>query len=223
MSRSNYTKIIQFGPGAQSSAVNNPLTYCLNQTLDNKFLHGTLGDVLGSQHGKHCQMFLSDYCSNNWDGYCEYASLNTNKIYPNNIQECGGSETSVACGNLNAGEVLIQNSARKKYCKMTGDFTRKCEPFDPTVANSPMVCYDVKGGYSNSVLMCEVEDPSNIDNDPVLNKVLDNPHIAIQMLVNMYNTMKRKGTLESISNTRLGRFFNTSDFQVYIQNSHPSV
>ena len=71
--------------------------------------------------------------------------------------------------------------------------------------------------------MCEVEDPSNIDNDPVLNKVLDNPHIAIQMLVNMYNTMKRKGTLESISNTRLGRFFNTSDFQVYIQNSHPSV
>jgi hypothetical protein len=219
MSRSSYTKIIDFGSSAHS-AVNNPLTYCLNQTLDNKFLHGTLGDVLGSQHGKHCQMFLSDYCSKNWDGYCEYASQNTNKVYPNNIQECGGGgESSVACGDLNAGEVLIQNSARKKYCKMVGDFTQKCESFDPTVPNSPMVCYNVKnGGYNNAVLMCEIEDPSSIDNDPVLNKILDNPHIAMQMLVNIYNTMKRKGTLSSISNTRLGSFFQSEKFKMYLMN-----
>ena len=51
-------------------------------------------------------------------------------------------------------------------------------------------------------------DPTLIDADPVMNRLIDKPGIAFQLLVNIYNTMKRKGTLNNLKGTRLGTFFN---------------
>ncbi len=55
----NYAKIVNFGSN-QYSDNNNPLTYCVNSTIDNNFVHGSSAVSYG-QHGDKCQMFLSDY------------------------------------------------------------------------------------------------------------------------------------------------------------------
>jgi hypothetical protein len=207
----SYKKIINFGPTIKSD-VANPLTYCVNNTLDGQFIHGSNGYLYG-QNSDKCQMFMSDYCALKWDGNCELASMNQNKSFPNNIQTCD-TNYGVACLGLTAGDVLIQNTAMKKY--MVDDFNCewKYEPFDPTVANSPLVRYKdstaggcgCNDGNATCVSVYEV-DPSKIDEDPVMNRILQKPLVAITVLINIYNTMKRKGTLDSLNGTKLGNFY----------------
>ena len=209
--QSAYSKIINFGPN-QMDYNNNPLSYCMNSNLDNEFTHGAVGDLYG-QHSAKCQMFMSDYCAKKWDGNCEVASMNNNTQYPNNIGTCGAAD-GVECMGLTAGDVLVQNTASKKYLVENFNCYWEYEPFDPTVANSPLVrrsmnnsCNTQGNGYC--VPVYEV-DPATIDQDPVMDKILMKPKIAIFILVNIYNTMKRKGTLTNLQGTKLGRFFSVN-------------
>ena len=48
-----------------------PLTYCLNDTMDRGFLHGGHADTFG-QHSRNCQLFMSEYCAEQWDEICEF-------------------------------------------------------------------------------------------------------------------------------------------------------
>ena len=204
----SYASISSFGSNAHSD-VNNPLTYCLNDNMDQRFLHGSNADIYG-QHSRPCQLFLSEYCANGWDSFCEAASLNTNSWTPNNMQCCllGGD---VACRGLNAGEVLIQNTAARKYLVKMFGAKKAYEPFDPNVATSPLISYwvpdngcPVTNSYSIPVYAV---DPKTIDNDPVMDKILAKPGIAATILVNIYNTMKRMGTLSELKGTKLGYFY----------------
>ena len=200
-----YRSINSLGPNEQSE-VNNPLTYCINNTIDNRFLHGGNQDIYG-QHSKPCQAYLSDYCANKWDGFCEYASQNDSVSYPNNLDSCG---SDVACRGLNAGEVLIRNTASKKYLKEMGNCVQKFEPFDPTVASSPMISYWTPGTcntYSNTCIPVYAVDPASIDSDVVMDKILSKPIIALDILINIFNTMTREGTINKLSNTKLGKFY----------------
>lgn len=211
MNRSTYRNITEFGSNAYSP-VNNPLTYCLNNTMDNRFLHGSASDTLG-QHSKACQAYLSDYCADGWDQFCELASRNINTDYPNNIQSCGGLG-DIACKGLNAGEALVRNTASKKYLVSMGNCKRKYEPFDPNVATSPMVSYWVSDNcsYSNNCVPVYAVEPSKIDEDIVMDKILQKPIIAVDILVNIYNTMKRHGTLKQLQGTKLGNFYSENPF-----------
>ena len=65
----NYSKIDNFGSNA-ASQVDNPLTYCVNNTLDQRFLHGSGVSDLG-QHSRPCQLFMSEYCAQGWDKFCD--------------------------------------------------------------------------------------------------------------------------------------------------------
>ena len=56
----SYKSISEFGVNNYSH-INNPLSYCLDNTLEQRFLHGSHSETLG-QHGKSCQLFLSEYC-----------------------------------------------------------------------------------------------------------------------------------------------------------------
>jgi hypothetical protein len=49
--------------------------------------------------------------------------------------------------------------------------------------------------------------PKTIDADIVMDKLLMNPSSAIDILSNIYNTMKSKKTLASLAGTKLGMFF----------------
>jgi hypothetical protein len=173
----------------------------MNSHIDSDFTHGATGDLYG-QHSAKCQMFMSDYCARKWDGNCEIASMNLNTQYPNNIGTFGSGD-SVEELNLTAGDILIQNTASKKYLIDNNNCFWEYEPFDPTVANSPLVRKSMGHTQVNGY---EV-DPSTIDQDPVMDKILMKPKIAIFILVNIYNTMKRKGSLSQLQGTKLGRFF----------------
>jgi hypothetical protein len=49
--------------------------------------------------------------------------------------------------------------------------------------------------------------PEEIDNDIVMNKLIQKPSIALDLLINIYNNHKRVGTLDKLDNTNLGKFF----------------
>jgi len=197
--KSAYSKIIDLGPNTIDYG-SNPISYCMNSTLDNEFTHGSNGDLYG-QHSSKCQMFMSDYCAKKWDANCEVTSMNNSKKYPNNI----GAHGSIGNTDLTAGDILIQNTASKKYLIENYNCTWEYEQFDPTVANSPLV----RKSRGKCVPVYEVN-PETIDSDPVMDKILVKPHIAILILINIYNTMKRKGTLGNLSNTKMGRFYSVN-------------
>jgi hypothetical protein len=215
---STYKCISNFGRGAGNAQVNNPLTYCLEQSLENKFMHGSIADTIGNSNGKHCQVFMAQYCANEWNEVCEHASRNRSTLYPNNLQ-CGTS-SDVECKGLTAGEILIQNTATHKYLVEMGNCSLKYEPFDPTVASSPMVplWYSRTNTQGNEACTpVYAVDPKKIDKDHVMNKILSKPIIAWSLLVNIYNTAKRKNKLEELKGTRIYGFFMSHPFQNYIK------
>lgn len=202
MKRSNYRNIKEFGQNMNSLEVDNPLSYCLNWTIDQQFNHGGNSYIYG-QYSKPCQSYFSDYCAEKWDGFCEVASKNTNISFPNNIED-----NCQQLSRMTAGDLLIRNTAAKKYLiEMSGDCVQRFEPFDPTVANSPMISYWGPSVCGGVCIPTYAVIPEGIDNDIVMNKILDNPVIAIDILLNIYETMKKNGTIDKLVGTKLGRFY----------------
>ena len=205
MLRNNYAKIQTFGSSFGNTPVTNPLSYSVSNTIDQRFLHGNdIGFNMG-QHSKNAQKYLASYCAQGFDGFCELASRNQTKSWPNNLAPCSGN---VACDGLTAGEALIQNTAAEKYLIMMGNCVQKFEPFDPTVADSPMISTWVSDScVSNQCIPVYDVNPKEIDNDIVMNKILSKPIIAIGILQNIYNTRKRNKNLQELDTTKLGNFF----------------
>ena len=212
MNTNSYKKAISFGSNAYSP-VNDPLTYCLLDNMDQMFLHGGNSAIYGP-NSRPCQLYMAEYCANRWDNFCEVASMNTNTYFPNDVQ---ASDNYGLKSGMTTGQGLIHNTAARKYLtKMNGAF-KKFEPFDPTVASSPMISYWVSncGSQCDSGIPEYAVDPLTIDTDIVMNKILMNPTIATNILINIYNTMKRRGTLSGLKNTKLGNFYNTRAFNSY--------
>ena len=190
--KNSYKSVSDFGL-TEVSIANHPLTYCLGNSMDQRFLHGGNPTLYGSKSGQ-CQNFMSDYCASEWDNFCEVESKN--------------QEKSLVSKNHNAGELLIANTAARKYLINMHNAIEKHEPFDPTVANSPMIRYWVSDCGGPKIAEYAV-DPLTIDNDILMDKLLENPKIAVHILINIYNTMKRLGTLSELKETKLGMFYNS--------------
>lgn len=216
----NYSSIGNFGTNANNVHAN-PLTYCAVTTLDSSFTH-TLGEQFGPDSGQ-CQRFMAQYCANNWDGVCEYQSQNINTQRPNTVQSCDRSYNGVCLGPgigsaFTQGDMLIRNTAAEKYLsKMSGNCQRVYQPFDPTVANSPLISeWEPTGTSCNGRGVCvpvyEV-DPQKIDRDPVMNKILAKPMIALDILVNIYNNAHRLKTIHLLRGTKLYGLFMSPWFQ----------
>lgn len=216
MRRSDYRTISEMVPNTYNP-IDNPLTYCIDNTTDQKFLHGS--DSYG-QHSKPCQEYLSTYCSEKWDNHCEEASINP-KMLPNNIEHLGITR-GIPKQTLNAGDTLIYNTAAKKYLISMGNCSRKYEPFDPTVASSPIISYWVGNKDGCRSGMCDRSrpvgcdpvysvNPVGLDSDIVMNKILSNPDIAMDILVNIYINMRNTGRLKSLVGTKLGLYYNTNE------------
>ena len=201
--RNNYANIKNIGPSVSNDAVNDPVSYCINNTIDVSFQHGS--NKFG-QHCLPCQVYMSKKCADNWDDVCEYISNNTNTSFPNNLQNSSKINETVN-KNMNAGEILIRNTFSNKYLAEIYNTNQITEPFDPLVPSSPLISY-YKG--DKTLRVYNIPDVTLIDDDIVMNKVLDNPNIALDILDNIYNTMKRNGTLPSLQGTRLGYYFTTN-------------
>lgn len=223
----SYARIVNFGPTVEKSPNNNPLTYCMTTDLDNSFVH-TSGQRRGP-YSKSCAMFMSDYCAKDWNGICEAASQNTNNHYPNTAMPwTGNKKNSGAClgtglgSQFTQGDILIRNTAAKKYLsKMSNHCLMKYEPFDPMVPTSPMISYwDSSNDTARSSCIPVYEvNPDTINDDPVMNKLLSKPVLGMDILVNIYNTARRLGKLDSLRNTKLWNFFQTKGFQMYKDSS----
>ena len=212
-----YKSISNFGKSIVNTPSDSPLTYCLSQTDSSGFMNGGIGKTIGGKHGKNCQAFMSSYCANKWDDICEVSSKDRTRIYPN-TQQLTCSNDQVLCQNMNAGQVLIANTAARKYLSnMLGSCSCNViwQPFDPTVASSPLI--SMWEGNQGCIPVYEVN-PKEIDNDPVMNKILDNPKIAWSILVNIYNTAVRKRTLNDLKRTKIYKLFMSQPFQNYIKN-----
>jgi hypothetical protein len=189
-------------------------------------MHGEMANSISNPYGRNCQAFMSEYCANNWDGACEFASQQQKRDQPNNLQQLG-TGSNVVCNGITTGEVLLANTAAKKYMSnIGGTCGLKTEPFDPTVASSPMITFFTGAYNSQGTEGCVPEyevNPVLIDDDIVMNKILSKPIIAFGVLTNIYNTAKRKGTLQTLEGTKLYRFFMSSDFQNYIMSTTPEA
>jgi hypothetical protein len=225
-----YAKYGNFSPNAKS-AMSNPLTYCAVTTMDSGFNH-TLGATLLSPGSSQCQAFMSQYCASKWDSICEIMSRDQNRNFPNSQAQCnqsggpaGGnnwlcdlSSNNTNLGNtFTNGEILIRNAAAEKYLSaMSDNCIRKYEPFDPTVPDSPLIskwmpvgnsCGNGSCGSGGGVCIpIYAVDPKTIDNDPVMNKIIAKPAIAMDILINMYKWAKRNNTLKDLQHTKLYKF-----------------
>lgn len=211
-----YKRISNFGIGVQNTS-ENPLNYCLIGGLNSSFNNGSTANTIGNPNGANCQSFMSDYCSSEWNDLCEFASTGSITTIPNSLQhnghDYGNLQPSV---KLTTGEILIVNTASKKYLSEMKGCNVKHESFDPTVAGSPTISF-WSGNYNNSCTPIYEVNPKTIDNDPVMDKILEKPIIALSILVNIYNTANRKNTFENLKGTKIYNFFQSKTFQEYIK------
>lgn len=177
---------------------NDPLTYCLGRNASQAFNHGGYAETYG-QNSKPCQAYLSDRCAKNWDEVCEYAFDPTT----NDEFRIRANPIGKGAPQLTAGEVLLVNTAEKKYLSQMYNCEQVSEPFDPLVVGSPTIS-TWRGLYCKPFYSV---DPAAIDSDPVMDKILQRPWIAASLLKNIFNTMKMEGTLANLKGTKLGNFY----------------
>ena len=213
----SYRSISDVGRCSEPNISNNPLTYCLTTSLDSSFAHGAIANTLASNTSRNCQVYMAEYCAKNdneWEknGVCDIMSKNTNKHHLDLVHSHTSPVSSHYIDNLTYGEKLIRNAASRKYIS---EMNSRCElnrtPFDPTSASTPLVTL----WSDNCVPLYEV-DPKKIDNDPIMNRILQKPIIAIDILVNIYRNAVKKGILYKLKDTKLYKFFISQDFQDYI-------
>lgn len=225
----SYARIVEFGSNANNDPNANPLSYCMTSTLDNNFLH-TAGENYGP-YSRPCQMFMSDYCAQNWNGVCEVASKNINNHFPDTgsylnlpsyLNNRGASDGKPTLGNeFSQGELLIRNTAMKKYISaVSANCALNYQPFDPLTPTSPLIGYwnTTNGQPSGCIPIYEVN-PKTIDDDPVMDKLLQKPSLGIDILVNIYNHARYNGTIEHLRGTKLWNFYQSPQFQQYVRSS----
>lgn len=227
----SYRKLSDFAPNIDNSYSNDPLLYCTLDYMDSEFLHGAMGRTQG-KYNSNCTTFLTHRCANNWDAVCEAISEDTETRFPNTNLDI--SPTDVPQGFYNQaldpityGEQIVLGTAQKKYRINTENCNIKCEPFDPTVPNSPLVCWETSIPCSgeNSATTSEFcygsaapgqcireygltkEQALDIDNDPVMNKLLDMTSDTSILFEQILRGCKKLDTLKYIKGSRLYYFF----------------
>ena len=199
-----YSKLLSVGNTSVNDLPvydNDPLTFCVGNSASQRFNHGSSADTYG-QNSNACQVLMSQRCAKKWDDVCEYAYSGRGN------EEHGTRAGTMFAGNkqvigLTPGDILLKNTAEEKYRIAMHGCSVKTESFNPMNPASQCISYYVG-------INCVPEfavDPSTIDQDIVMNRILDNPRIAVQMLINIKNTMRRRGTLAQLRGTRLGTFY----------------
>lgn len=211
----SYSKLANFGASAGNSAQNDPITYCALSGLESGFYHGIGGgNSLLGPNSTACQVYMGQYCAANWDGTCEYLSRDEDRRFPNTQGSYNMMWLSSGLGanGVTKGQILIRNAAAEKYIiAMSENCYRDLQPFDPTVPGSPIIgTWKSKLTVQNKNIVCvalyDVK-TEGIDEDPVMNKLLLQPWIAMDILGGIYKTRVKNGTLDELKGTKLYDFF----------------
>ena len=191
----NYKQIQRFGQNNYPDT--DPLTYCMENNLGNRFVHGSNTMQYGPDC-KECQVFMAQRCANKWDGHCD-TFYNTKKhrtpnLVNNPLYDCASSDRS--------NDILLHNAAFYKYCKIPNENIQYV-PFDPNVANSPLIAQP-NDQYANAICQLPPNMVSNLTNDPVMNYILTKPREFKPLLQNLAQyTPRFKDTLRNQHNIKL--------------------
>lgn len=181
-----------FNPMDQS----NPLTYAILPTFNTCFLHGSSStNLLKTPYSPASSNYMAERCSIVYDGFCEgYVKMNPDSYWPN-VAAIDNLTMNIAKNYLKVkttvGQNMIRNAAERRFLTYSG-VTQYVEPFDPNVANSPLVTrysstYNIGTiGYKN------LDDPAAIDNDQLMMAVMENWPACFDVLVKVYIGYKNK-------------------------------
>lgn len=199
--------------GTHKFPLNNPLAYCMVSEVNLGFNQGSAAMGNLNKYSRECQLFMSQRCAENWDEFCELSSQAVGNGYQQFSQETtrlfeNEPSNGFEYKGLNSGQILVRNTAKQKYVNtVMGQCSIEEMDFDPNVVATPSIRYWKSQNGGVCLPTYAVSDPKTIDQDPVMNKLLDEPKIALDVLVSIYVTLVRRGQLQSFSNTRLGLFF----------------
>lgn len=210
--RTMYANYTDFGAHTRQrdAGANHPLTMCLTDSMDVSFQNGSVGHLFGAR-SRNCQLYMSERCANDWDGFCEYYYRERGTgdrwpdghTYPNTVHarpwECAYGLNFP----LTTGEHLLRNAAERRFCDMA-NCQKQCELFNPMDPNSPTISYFTNNELGETCIpVCRVN-PTDIDADTVMQRALENPKATASTLINICNTSKREGT--DLSGTNIGAF-----------------
>jgi hypothetical protein len=202
-----YTKLANFGHIANVLKTD-PVGYSIYRDIDSFFDIGPNAADYGPSAEKS-HLYMSERCSKNWDGACELMSRNEEQARSN----VGGVLSSSLYArpppsDLSIGDVLVENTAVRRFCDLSTCSVDK-ESFNPNDPTSPMISkYGGKNCYECQPVCMP---PSNPDDDIVLNKVLDYPEKHVDLLLNMYRSVSKKGKRNDYKNTRIDMVFSIFD------------
>ena len=137
----SYATYFNFGQSTNNNIkspndTSNPLTYCMLQTSNSKFIHGSTAAQYTPQCPE-CQTYMKEIAAgmhgyNIWNDYCEaYSQLNTDTSWPNssaiNTQAFSIYNSSTKDKNT-VGDNLIRN-ALELYCVKYSGYSFQHIPF----------------------------------------------------------------------------------------------
>lgn len=223
----SYSTISDFGQ-IMNTYTNDPALYCVLDGLDSQFMFGSTGFQKGNFN---CSEYMSNKCAAEWDSTCEAVFHNSSVKYPR--PQC--------CPvGLTDGQAMLREAAFKKYLLSTKNCWFACEPFDHTVADSPLFCYDIQsapstgtgkvaywtldghrvcGGPAADNPPCERfygftdQQMAALDSDQVMNNLLKYPNVALDLLAKLAAWVKSTSNMYKISGTKFHRF--ASDNHLY--------
>jgi hypothetical protein len=210
----SYPRFIDFGKGINDQVndpvnASNPLTYCVFPTVNAQFVHGsTSANLLYSPESPACQAFMTDYCSDKYDGFCEtYRVMNVDTYWPNNSGVDIAAQTyanQFQRFNPTVGDNMIRNVVHRSFILFPGKkYTRK--QFDPNVANSPFIsvaCPSVTG--SSKVI--NLSSPHMVNNHPHVKLMLENSRACFDVLARIFLAVIRREEGVNIRGTVLDEY-----------------
>jgi hypothetical protein len=217
---SNYATISEFGPSINESQ-SNIFAYCAISDLESGFAHGSIGSSTGllGPESAQCQRGAAQVCAADFNGVCNVMASDEQRGLPNALLKNGNTNYNP---NATRGEIFLRNVAAERFLKkMSENCKRVYQPFDPTVAGSPLISTWISAGtacqssnWKTQVCIPEYGvDAKTIDDDPVMNKILEKPWIAMDVLINIYNNAVNNNTLHTLAGTKLYNLFMKPAFQ----------
>ena len=198
----NYTTLGQLYDCSTDSITTNPYALSLENNINKSFDNG-VNAYNYNQNNKYSQAYMAQTCSGEWSDICELAS-ESDKPTLNSLYS-GGAYYPF---NDTLGTVTLRNTALEKFFIRT-ECSIIREKLNPVDSTSP----DIKM-YSGECKLIPNIDLNTIDNDPVMNKLLENnpvkhrsPMKFIDILMTLYNGMKAYYQIDlTQTNTKLGMF-----------------
>jgi hypothetical protein len=189
--KNNYSTFINFGtplnPQTSPTDLSNPLTYCIFPTLSEQFLHGssTAGLLYGTDN-TYCMNFMTEYCKNEWDPYCEtYKSINIDSYFPNtaviDTYAFQAAQAFLRNNHPSQGEMLLRNVVQRTFIEYPG-ISYYETPFDSNTANSPSIKI-----YANyTTIPSKLIHLDQIPVNPIVSQMLSYPNVCFDILARFY-------------------------------------